>query len=712
MDTVITQTKSNTKTIINDIAELSPPLIIDYLFKIVSQNNKTITKQFLNQIIHEIDDLYYNHGASPWNDQQYDTVFEFVKNELSEEKNILKIGANVAGTTVNLPYFMASMNKYKTIREIKNWSQKFKEPYIISAKLDGVSAMYHKNKLFTRGNGSRGRDISFLIPLLKQSLPLDTDLGFRGELIIRKSVFNQKYSDTFSNARNLVCGVLNRIYCAENEELYSDIEFIIYDVYHLNPLQFLNKLKIVNEHGGELVVHKTGITQAQLTNLKSVDYILNLWKTNYDFEIDGIIATNNKPCIHPPDTNPGFAFAYKNNVIGVEMKTGTVDKVLWNISKDNYFKPKIKLITPIVCNGSSVEFVTGFNAKYILQNNIKPGNVLRIGLSGNVIPHIFEIVDGCENKNWECLAHEINKNMLNDISDLDYVWSKNKVDLICTNKDNVESCIKKNMVFFNAFDMKCSLQETTLHNLNKSTGVHLLPDILSLNVKQWESVDKVGTKKGEKIVSAIKSTLDWNEIVQDESNLETIARNYFLNCLLGLQCFGRGFGRKKIEAHIDYLIHICFIDKNNISFHLLNNAQYVENKKEIIIDKVYSHKLPQITHDSVVLFCEGFIEFVNKYNEICKTVSNIELPTLEMLFTFINTKPVTNNIKDNVLQNVVFSGVRSKVKEQEYIAKGFQISDTVNKNTLILIVKDKMTNSAKIKRARDLGVQILSLSEI
>ena len=77
--------------------------------------------------------------------------------------------------------------------------------------------------------------------------------------------------------------------------------------------------------------------------------------------------------------------------MGIEKKDSIVEKIIWNISKDNYLKPKIKFVTPINCNNSTIEYVTGFNAKYIVDQKIRPGTKLQVGLSGNVIPHIFNV---------------------------------------------------------------------------------------------------------------------------------------------------------------------------------------------------------------------------------------------------------------------------------------------------------------------------------
>lgn len=698
--------------------------IQDYLQTLKQKYNKNILTKCLAKVIDNVDDMYYNDGTSPWTDFQYDCFIEYLKEktkleELGIKKYIVnknKVGSSVgnSGASVQLPYFMASMNKYKTISEIKNWCRKFKGPYTITAKLDGVSAMYYRGKLYTRGNGVCGRDISYLIPYLKQNMTMGNTLGenyefgLRGELIIRKSVFDKKYSGSFANSRNLVCGLLNRVYCKENENFYKNIDFVVYDVYYYNPLQFCNKIKIIKTSGCQIVQWTNNIDSSALNTLEALDNILIDWKKNYDYEIDGIIVTNDKPCIHSSDSNPVFAFAYKNNIIGVEIKQAIVDEVLWNISKDNYLKPKIKLKNTVTCDGSNIDYVTGFNAKYILQNNIKNGTIIKIGLSGNVIPHIFEIVnnDILPPSIWEDLTNFTTKKLLENIGDNfeTYSWNKTKVDLINTNNDNYGSTIKKNMVFFNSFELKCGLQETTLLNLYKSTGIYKLEDVLALSVEQWKEVDKVGDKKGEKIVSSIKDVLHWGK----NSNMP---EEYFMKWLLGLQCFSRGFGKKKLENHIKYIKRVC-----GSNFSKIYSLVYFKTLKTIFVDKIDSYKTPQVTEDSIKLFSNGFCEFIKKYTIIQKNITNIDLPKIKVLFENI----VIDNDNNQIYQsdkninkgNIVFSGVRDKEKESYYLNQGYEISDSVNSKTKILIVKDKNTKTTKIKKALELGITIMALNEI
>ena len=709
------------------VSELDGKMKIhEYLQMLSEKYNNVVLQKCLKQVVSRVDDMYYNDGTSPWSDFQYDCFIECLKQKTNDITSNLdnKVGANVntsVGAT-KLPYFMASMNKYKTIGEIRSWRSKFRGPYTVTAKLDGVSAMYYRGKLYTRGNGAMGRDISYLIPYLKQNKSMsntlgeDYDFGLRGELIIRKSVFDKKYSASFANSRNLVCGLLNRVYSKENEKFYQNIDFVVYDVYHYNPLQFCNKIKIIGASGCQMVAWKDKIDSHALETLHVLDGILTTWKTDYDYEIDGIIVTSDKPCIHSKDSNPDFAFAYKNNVIGVQMKTAVVDEVLWNVSKDNYLKPKIKLTQKVACDGSQVEYVTGFNAKYILQNNIKHGTIVKIGLSGNVIPHIFEIVGGSEEQLpksvWEDLTHPTTQKLLENIefSSGTYGWNKNKVDLISADHENPASVIKRNMVFFQSFELKCGLQETTLVNLHKSLGIYKLEDVLSLNVEQWEQVEKVGNKKGEKIVSALKDVLDWNI----EESSKKIPAEYFMKWLLGLQCFSRGFGKKKLESHIKYLRRVCDSHSHS-SFSKLYQPSYFAILVNRFVSKVDEFKTPQVTSDSIQLFCEGFSEFIEKYNSVQSNITNIELPSLKTLLENMTGNGGDGEGGGNDAEkkgNIVFSGIRDKEKEAYYLNQGYEISDSVNSKTKLLVVKDKTASTGKIKKAMALGIQIASLNEL
>ena len=645
-----------------------------------------IFQQNINSIIQIINHLYYNEGTSPWDDATYDEFITILKDKykLDYTKNV---GSEIKdGETVALPYFLASMTKHKTWKEIHHWMKTYKAPYSISAKLDGISALYCNNKLYTRGNGKIGRDISYLLPYL--NLPSLTHLSFRGELIMKKSVFYEKHADQFSNPRNLVCGIMNRNIDLKNEDIYKDVDFIVYDIYSTMEMNFKDKIQYLKKYKNvNIVEHVHDVSEL---SIELCDKQLALWKNTHDYEIDGIIITSQENQIHPSSGNPKFAFAYKNNDLCVDMKEGIVKQVLWNLSKDNYLKPKIQLEHPILCDHSKIEFVTGFNAKYILTNKIVPGTKLLIGLSGNVIPHIFKVFPNeipCD----DCLP-KLEEN---------YVWSKNKVDLICLQKDNPTSIIKRNMVFFKTMECKCNLQEATLMNVYKSLGLYKLEDILTLSEEQWVSVEKVGQKKAQIICQHIYEKLNY------DANCDVDLYDILIQYMVGSQVFERGFAKKKIQLYMNYVYELE--KTNSFSVHSFYDIDYFKSKISFILSSVQESDTKQITYDTMELFLKGFECFISFMENLHQKVTTMNIPTLELL---LKTKISNEKKVSTEKKYVLFSGFRDKNLELKLMKNGYSIGDTINKNITLLVVKDKTKTSVKMKKANELNIPIYDANEL
>ena len=83
-------------------------------------------------------DKYYNTNESLITDEEYDRIYEKLRN-----RNwcfiLQMVGAEVEGEKVVLPYWMGSMNKKKTKEEVEKWLPKHFGEVVISDKLDGKS---------------------------------------------------------------------------------------------------------------------------------------------------------------------------------------------------------------------------------------------------------------------------------------------------------------------------------------------------------------------------------------------------------------------------------------------------------------------------------------------------------------------------------------------------------------------------------------------
>ena len=148
-----------------------------------------------------------------------------------------------------------------------------------------------KPKLYTRGNGIYGQDVSHLIPYL--NLPKQKDIVVRGEFIISKSIFNEKYKDKFSNSRNLVSGLVNSQ--KSGEEKYPDISFIVYEVIKpiMNPIEHP---KFATKYGFTFCKN---VYSSTVSNEKLSEILID-WRQNYDYQIDGLVVT---PSIRPRSLN-------------------------------------------------------------------------------------------------------------------------------------------------------------------------------------------------------------------------------------------------------------------------------------------------------------------------------------------------------------------------------------------------------------------------
>ena len=165
--------------------------------------------------IKKASDAYYN-DEQIMEDEEFDSLVENLR-LLDPNNTILKeIGAPVRKDIekVKLPYHMGSLDKVKPLsRELDLWFERNKTPYFITEKLDGISGLLicddkGEIKLFTRGNGTYGQDISFLKDYLR--LPkMKKTLSLRGEFIMKKKVFEKKYAKEYPKARSVVSGVIN-----------------------------------------------------------------------------------------------------------------------------------------------------------------------------------------------------------------------------------------------------------------------------------------------------------------------------------------------------------------------------------------------------------------------------------------------------------------------------------------------------------------------
>ena len=154
-----------------------------------------LTESQLSKLIRAANDAYYQKHLPILSDNEYDilcnyTIDNYPQNTAAQEGHQkTKIPEK---NKVTLPYEMWSMDKIKPDTDaLEKWKITYTGPYVLSCKLDGVSGLYStegpKPKLYTRGNGYIGQDISHIIPYL--NLPFTENMTLRGEFIIKMMIY-------------------------------------------------------------------------------------------------------------------------------------------------------------------------------------------------------------------------------------------------------------------------------------------------------------------------------------------------------------------------------------------------------------------------------------------------------------------------------------------------------------------------------------------
>lgn len=626
---------------IKSISKYSDEKLQDYF------NNENLKK--LHEMKLYADNNYYNEGKETgFDDYQYDMLKETLQRRDPNYK--VPIGAKIreGENRVNLPFWLGSMDKFKPEdeTEIKKWVSKNKsKQYIIEDKLDGVSCLIVVRKgnikLYTRGDGIIGADISYLAPYF-DTIPkkIDVDIAVRGELIMSIDVFTQKYSKEYANPRNMVAG---RIGGKKIREGISDIKFIAYEIVGDGVMDNPSaQLKYLRKLGFSTVKNEIVDT---ITTENLIETFLR-FKNGNMFEIDGIIVQPDKKYERNTTGNPDYAFAFKMRLKDNIVETTVVD-VIWNVSKWGQLKPRIK-IKSVKLGGVEITYTTGFNAKYIYDNKIGEGAVIKITRSGDVIPYIVEVVKKAKEP---------------DMPVVNWQWNKTGVDIITKELDAI-MCIKLLHSFFDKLNVK-QLGERRIGKLYIS-GLDTLLKIISATKKRISDSEGIGDKIGQTIYTNIKKSL----------------QNVYVADILGASgIFGFGMGKVRVNNLFEEIPDILEYDK-------------VMSKKQLYAKIMQIEGFSDKTTKNIVDNIDWAIKFVLALGNFA---------------VFKKRIVVGNNMSG---MKVVFTGFRDVALQEKIVSRGGKVVNSVSKNTNILVVANKNAKlSGKATDAKKLGIEILEKDE-
>ena len=577
--------------------------IIESIKKDIHDVINNISTQNLIKVLKYASNKYYNE-EEVLTDKEYDTLYELLKTKSPKNAFLKQIGSKVhTKNKIELPFHMGSMDKIKPFTgNIDKWKKTYKGPYIISDKLDGVSGLFvvdddDNKKLYTRGDGTIGTNISSLIPLIKtldQKFELN-DFAVRGEFIISKKNF-QKYKNKYSNARSMINGIINKK--NSTKEDFKIVDFIIYEFISSSSMSLSKQMKNIKKLNLNLV----NATRVEDINDNNLSKLFKTRKKNSIYEVDGLVITNDNKHEKNSSGNPKYAFAFKDMSL-LDSAIVEVVNVEWNISKDGLLKPRIA-IKPVSLSGVVIKYVTGFNGKYIMDNKIGKGSKLKIIRSGDVIPHIIGI----------------EKSTQADMPNIKYKWIESKVDIIVDESNELikkERLIKSITYFFKTIQVK-------------NIDARLVEKIIDIKLDSIQKILKAKDKDFLKI-EGFKETM----ATKIYENIQNSIKNIKLSRLMtASNIFGSGFGIKKFDAILK--VHPDIIRK-----------KYKEKKIIVLIKAIDGFE-----EKTAIKFAKGIPKFIIFLKTIpmvrisVTKVSGNKLKDIKVVFSGFRDKELEEKIEN------------------------------------------------------------------
>ena len=203
-----------------------------------------------------------------------------------------------------------------------------------------------------------------------------------------------------------------------------------------------------------------------------------------------------------------------------------------------------------------------------------------------------------------------------------------------------------------------------------NAGYDSIAKVILMKKTDFNGIEGFKTKMIEKIYGGIQ---------------EKVKNANIVDIMVASNMFGRGLGRKKIEPIMEKYPNI-----------LTSNEKH-EEKVEML------KTVTNIGKENAKSFASNINIFMNFLKE-----AKLEYKMNEKV-----EKKEEIKESDHILSNK--NVVMTKVRDKEIIEKlnevGGKLVDSINKNTFVLIVKNKEDESNKTKKAKELNIPIMEVDE-
>lgn len=640
--------------------------------------------------INKASEAYYLHDAPIMSDKEYDdlcdklerleadTGFVLSSSPIHKVQGMLLDGLEKVEHTKP----MLSADKTKDMDEIKRFIAD--QDVVQSWKLDGLTvvARYYQGKLqraITRGNGEIGEDVTeafkhcINIPL---AIPVYEELEVRGECVISWDNFNkinEGLEEPYSHPRNLAAGSLRSLdtNVAKDRFLeYKAFELVEYNGEHMDVFTSFTFLSAL---GFDVVEHYNVCS----SNFAAVDEAF-FNPERCDYPVDGTIYKYDS---YKYGESLGTTAHHPLNMIARKWQDDVYETELvdidWTMGKTGVLTPTA-MFKPVEIDGSIVERASVHNLSILNQLDLRRGDRITVYKSNMIIPQVFENIDAKNREDAGIQKPDWNENIPACCPYCGYdttISTENSTSvLVCEN----QSCSGKKIGKLAHF---CSRDAMNIEGLSESKIARLsdlgflseFSDFYTLKSKFYDEIvalDGFGKKSADNLMDAI-----------EKSRHTTLDRFIYALCIPYIGRTASKTISKRFGGDFRYFYYEAAIE--NFDFTTLDGfGDVMANSISDYINCI----VPNNAMMMVDLSKHMDFQVPERKDDIEQCFEGKTFVITGSLEHFSNRNEAKKMIED----------------------RGGKVSGSVSKNTSYLVNNDIESTSGKNKKAKELGIPIIS----
>lgn len=636
----------------------------------------------LVRVLNEAGKAYYQEDEEKMSNLDYDRLYDELLHLEAETGTILsnsptrQVGYEVLSDLPKEAHesTMLSLDKTKDLAALEEWLAE--QQGMLSWKLDGLTIVLtykggQLTKAVTRGNGAIGEVITNNARVFV-NLPIQIDykeeLILRGEAVIRYSDFDKINSEIeeveakYKNPRNLCSGTVRQL----NNKITADrrVHFFAFSLVKAEGPDFKNsriaQVEWLKERGFDAVEYK----KVHQGNLKEEVSWFSENISASDLPSDGLVLTYDDirygQSLGATSKFPRDAIAFKWRD---EIKETILEAIEWSASRTGLINP-IAIFKPVDLEGTVVSRASLHNLSIVKDFELGIGDHITVYKANMIIPQLADNITRSNSARIpdHCPVCNGGVEIRNE---------KGVETLYCPNEDCLAKQIKgfAHFVSRDAMNME-GLSEATMEKLIGRGLVKELADLFHINQFKEEisTMEGFGEKSFQNLVAAVNKA---RRTTQPRLLYSLGIPNIGLTNAK-LICQAAGFSWEKIQ-------------------HFTEEELLAIDGVGPIMAQSFAGYFSKPENQAIVADLLKEIQFEEREIREKKpqTLSGVSVVITGSLEKFENRNQLKEMIED----------------------LGGKVTDTVTSKTTLLINNDTLSPSSKNKKAKELGIRIITEEE-